>query len=104
MCLIPFFIVPVFGYSVEYEILGKTIFHTPTVCTIPPDAENLLKTEKEMLLYEAKTSVGEWKAHLRPQYKYDIEKWNINYKVLTDSNTDIDKSCDIIIQFQAITT
>lgn len=87
-----------FGYSVNYEIIGKTIFGIPTVCTTPFSDPNLFETEVKMLFYQARASTQEWHSQLQIANRYNQDNWKINYLQL--KSEDDSSNCDIIIKFE----
>lgn len=87
-----------FGYSVNYEIIGKTIFGIPTVCAIPFSDSELSQTQIKMLFYQAKASVQEWQSQLQTANQYNRANWQINYLQLKPEDTS--STCDVIIKFE----
>ena len=87
-----------FGYSVNYETIGKIIFGIPTVCTIPFSDPELSQNQVKMLYFQARASTQEWHSQLQIANRYNPDNWTINYLQLTPENDSSD--CDVIIKFE----
>jgi len=88
----------VLGYTVNYEVIGKTIFGIPTVCSVPFSDPDLFDTEVKMLFFQARSSVYEWNTQLQSADRFNRANWKINYLQLK-SESDY-SSCDVIIKFE----
>jgi len=88
-----------FGYSINYEIIGKTIFGIPTVCAIPFSDPDLSQTQVKMLYFQARASTQEWHSQLQIANRYNPDNWKINYLQLTQE--DDSSNCNVIIKFEA---
>ena len=87
-----------FGYSVNYETIGKIIFGIPTVCAIPFSDPELSQSQVKMLYFQARASTQEWHSQLQIANRYNPDNWTINYLQLTPENDSSD--CDVIIKFE----
>lgn len=87
-----------FGYTVNYEVIGKTIFGIPMVCTLQFSDPNLSETQAKMLFYQAKSSLQEWQSQLQTAFQYNRANWQISYSQLKSDDT---SNCDVIIKFES---
>jgi len=94
----------------EYEILGKTLSGTPTVCAFDPNPdydEYLTKNFIERIMDLSRIAVSEWEVQLKSQEGKDSkDRWEINYEKRSAEQQAIGDfgGCDVILEFFSIPT
>jgi len=95
-----------FGYNVEYQIIGKQFSKNPLICTFDPILEQdpyLKQWGVDRLSKSARLAVQDWQSSLQQNEKREFrDNWRIDYLVLTDKNKDLQKECNVLIEFNPI--
>jgi len=100
--LVFFIPIPSSAYEVTYEPLGFEFDHSPTICAIEPQDQNLSSREIEKLLEQARISISEWDGKLKSAEKNRNKKdnWSLNYVVIEAGKNYDSSDCDIAILFK----
>ena len=97
-----------FGYSVDYQILGKQFSKNPLVCTYEPTLQqdpHLKQWGVDRLSESTRLAVQDWQSALQQYEKREAkDNWRIDYKVLSDKDREnnLQKDCNVIIQLNSI--